>query len=267
MTFSDFHEQLSVYQMYLSNRLDISHNSLLAYQIDIRQLDEWFCTVQNENFTTLAQVVSQFINYLLREKKLKPRSVKRKIITLKSFLKFYRQIHPEYSNPFSDYSLRFPKAKELPRVLSQQEAIALLSAVQSELSHATPYHSIFAIRDLAIIDLLLCTGIRIGELANIKLHDIDIDTCSLRITGKGNKERLIYISAPDVMEEIKNWIESREDLNPQTSHLFLNKYGRNISIYGIENIFYKYKNIAQINPDATPHYLRHTFASVDTFAA
>lgn len=267
MALSDFHEQLLAYQAHLSIRLDISHNSLLAYQIDIKQFDEWFCKAQDGNLTTLSQIVEQFINYLFHEKKLKPRSIKRKVITLKSFLKFYHQLHPEYPNPFSDYSLRFPKTKELPRVLSQQEAISLLTAVQSKLANATPYHSIFVIRDLAILDLLLCTGIRIGELASIRLQDIDINTCSLRIIGKGNKERLIYISTPDVMDEIKNWIKQRKNLNPQSSHLFLNKYGQGISIYAIENIFYKYKDIAQINPDATPHYLRHTFASADTFAA
>lgn len=267
MAYLDLHDQLLAYQLFLSNRLDISRNSLTAYQLDIQQFDKWLSSVETDDLENLSQIVNQFIHYLIHEKNLKTRSIKRKIISLKSFFKFYHQLHPEFANPFSDYTLRFPKARELPRVLSQQEVIKLLSTVQSKLSGETPYHTIFAIRDLAILDLLLCTGIRIGELSNIKLTDIDFNTCSLRITGKGNKERLIYISSPDVIKEVKSWIGERDKLTPKTSHLFVNKYGQEISIFAVENIFYKYRDIAQINPKSTPHYLRHTFASVDTFAS
>lgn len=266
MKLPDFQEQLSEYQTFLTNRLDLSQNSYIAYQRDITQFIHWFQSVDLSKVTSISQITDNYIVFLLHEKHLKPRSVKRKIVTLKSFMRFYCEKHREFINPFLEHPLRLPKSKEIPRILSQQEVISLLSAAQSHLKYATSYHSIFAIRDLAILDLLLCTGIRIGELSNIAISDFDFKTGILQILGKGHRERLIYISSQDVIKEIKHWIMQREKLAPQTPHLFLNKYGKKLSIYAIENIFYKYRNLAQINSNATPHYLRHTFASVDTFA-
>lgn len=267
MELTDFQEQLTEFQTFLANRLDICQNSYIAYQRDITQFNDWLQSVNLSETTSVSQITDCFIVFLRDEKRLKPRTIKRKIVTLKSFMRFYCEKHHELTNPFLDHPLRLVKSKEIPRILSQQEVISLLSAAKSQLCHTTPYHFIFATRDLAILDLLLCTGIRIGELSNITMSDFDLKTGILQILGKGHKERLIYISSQDVLTEIKHWITQREKLIPQTQHLFLNKYGEKLSIYAIENIFYKYRNLAQINSNSTPHYLRHTFASVDTFAS
>lgn len=72
---------------------------------------------------------------------------------------------------------------------------------------------------------------------------------------------MLYISSTEVIDIITQWINKRDYFNPKTEHLFINKYGNKLSIYGIENIFYKYRDLSGINPAATPHYLRHTFAT------
>ena len=71
----------------------------------------------------------------------------------------------------------------------------------------------------------------------------------------------MYISSKEVREKLARWLEEREEMQPEDPALFLNRSGKRISIYGIENIFYKYRDSAGINSEATPHYLRHTFAT------
>jgi integrase/recombinase XerD len=93
------------------------------------------------------------------------------------------------------------------------------------------------------------------------LNDLDFAKQTLLIFGKGSKERMLYLSSLEVIVIIKKWIEEREHLSPKCNALFLNKYGERLSIYSIEDIFYKYRGYAKINEKATRHYLRHTFAT------
>lgn len=99
-------------------------------------------------------------------------------------------------------------------------------------------------------------------MAAIKLEDIFHNERIILIHGKGRKQRLIYISAPETWLRLKEWIKVR-NANKSAKHgyVFTNRYGGQISIYAIEDIFYKYRKLARINVKSTPHYLRHTFAT------
>lgn len=114
-------------------------------------------------------------------------------------------------------------------------------------------------RDCALIDLLISTGIRIGEAAAITLDDIIFSEHTILIHGKGRKQRLIYISSAVTWDRLKALIKERK--KAKDSHLFVNRYGQPITIHGIEDIYKKYVKMAQVNAKSTPHYLRHTFAT------
>lgn len=112
-----------------------------------------------------------------------------------------------------------------------------------------------------MINILISTGIKIAEASSIKLSDINFENNYIAITGKRNKERIVYISCDETMKNINNWIKILNSYNCSNQFLFLNKYYNKLSIYGIEDIFYKYRDLANINNKATPHYLRHSFAT------
>ena len=116
-------------------------------------------------------------------------------------------------------------------------------------------------RNLALIDILVSTGIRVAEVSAISINDIAISERVILIHGKGRKQRLIYISCPQTWENLIRWIKVRSASRPQSDKLFLNRYGNPISIHGIEYIFKSTIDSCDINPKATPHYLRHTFAT------
>lgn len=110
-----------------------------------------------------------------------------------------------------------------------------------------------------MLDLLICTGIRIGEAAALTIDDIILSERTLLIHGKGRKQRLIYISSSQTWDRIKTLIKERK--NYKDKHLFVNRYEQPLSIHGIEDIYKKYIKKAQITTKSTPHYLRHTFAT------
>lgn len=137
----------------------------------------------------------------------------------------------------------------------------LLKTVSSSYHNEDTEHRIFqGCRDTAIIDLLICTGIRIGELKSIKMEDIYKYERSILIHGKGKKERFIYISSNDTWKNLKKYIKIRKKKNCKVDNLFVNRYGESLTIYSIEDIYAKYIKMAKLS-HSTPHYLRHTFAT------
>lgn len=102
----------------------------------------------------------------------------------------------------------------------------------------SPFAQKALIRDSALIDLLISTGIRIGEAAALTLNDIIVPERTLLIHGKGRKQRLIYISSPVTWNRLSTLIKERKKSND--GHLFVNRYGRPLTILGIEDIYAKY---------------------------
>lgn len=259
---------LTEYQNYIFNFSGLSHYSKTSYTSDLKQFQTFLSKYSSEkdieNFPLLLQNYFQFLECV---KHLKSTSIKRKFIVIHKFFNYLEQNCLLCSNPFHLFSYKLPREKHLPKVLQKQDLLCLITVIQERIPILSPYYSLIATRDLAIIDLLICTGMRIGEITKLNLHDYNPSTNTLLINGKGDKERILYISSPDVVNELSKWICVRSELKPKCDSLFINKYGNTFSIYGIENIFYKYRNLSGIDIHSTPHYLRHTFASADTFAA
>ena len=246
----------------------LSDHSQKAYASDLNQfkvfLSDSSIATDINDFTLM---LKEYFQKLLNSNNLTPATIKRKFTVLHKFFNYLEQNHYLQPNPFHTFSFKLRQEKSLPRVLQKQELSLLITTIRDRIPCLSPYHSLIAIRDLAIIDLLICTGMRIGEITRLTLQDYDSSTNTLLIKGKGHKERILYISSTDVVDEMSRWLYHRSALTPKCDSFFINKYGNTFSIYGIENIFYKYRTLSKINIHATPHYLRHTFASDDTFAA
>ncbi len=200
-----------------------------------------------------------FISHISLNLKLKDTSIRRKIITLKNFYDYMLNYNFVPSSPFVKLKFRFKQERKLPKTLSITEIGKILKCFDIDSSSLSTFAQKEYIRDAALIDLLISTGIRIGEAATLTLDDIITSERILLIHGKGRKQRLIYISSPVTWERIKALIKERT--NTEYKHLFVNRYGAPISIHGIEAIYKKYIKKAQIKTKSTPHYLRHTFAT------
>lgn len=186
------------------------------------------------------------------------RSICRKISTVRSFFKFISREGIVKINP--TINLITPKIdKKLPYFLYLQEI--------SKLIETPPGHTIFGIRDRAILELLYGTGMRVGELVNLNIHDIDLNEKTVRVFGKGSKERILPLGNPSIkaIREyiarrklfIKNIAINKKDLNA----FLLNRFGGRISTRSIRRIIIKYMKISGLNKKISPHVLRHSFAT------
>lgn len=259
---------LDDYRTLLDASSELSQYTKRSYHYDLNRFYEFLVSSCTDAYTdAFVSLLHLYLQELYTSRQLKPSTIKRNFVVLHKFFNYLEESRLIVSNPFHSFTLKMPRERTLPKVLQKQDLSCLLASIKAEIPNLTPYHATIAFRNLAIIDLLVCTGMRIGEIANLNLQDYNQSSNTLLIKGKGQKERLLYISATDVIEEIQHWLSLRPLLHPHCDSLFINKYGNTLSIYGIENIFYKYRERSGISPHSTPHYLRHTFASDDTFAA
>lgn len=231
---------------------NLSSKTVLAYEQDLSAYHSYIA--QNGGN------VMTYVSHML-DTGHKVSTIKRHLATLGQYFKYvYR--NDKLSNPMLQYEFRLKTEKVLPRTITVREVKKLLLSIYRVKDKApTPFAKLQATRDLALIDLLCSTGIRIGEAAAITEEDLDLRSRIVLIHGKGKKERLIYLSCAETVSNLKSWMALRSGLAAAHSYVFTNRMGMPISIHGIEDIFDKYKRLAGINEHATPHYLRHTFAT------
>lgn len=236
---------------------NLQEQTLKAYSSDITN----FLNYINKNKIEQIDILN-YINYLFDEKKLKDRSIKRKIISLKIYFNFLEDNSIIKTNPFNKLKFKFKQEKKLPKTLQKNEVKKLLETTYNELnSSKTTYKKFETIRNISLLEILISTGIRIQEASLITLNDISLQEKTIIIHGKGRKERQLFILNKYVLSSLKNWLTIRKTSSPKCNNIFINKYGNPLSIHSIENIFRKYKTLSNINIKATPHYLRHTFAT------
>lgn len=246
-------DYLSNFINYLQTTKNLSSKTLAAYKSDLNQFFVFEQDIWHPD-------ICSFIAFLSTELKLKDTSIRRKIITLKCFYSYLMDIGAIDSHPFTKLKFRFKQEHRLPKTVAVKDISKILNYFNEvNLDELSDFAKMEYIRDVALMDLLISTGIRIGEAAAIALDDIIISERTVLIHGKGRKQRLIYISSPVTWSRITMLMKIRA--KSIGNELFINRYGKPISIHGIEYVYKKYLNKAKIATHSTPHYLRHTFAT------
>lgn len=232
---------------------NLSDKTVAAYKQDLNSFDKY---VQRTGKADVMLYVGEMM-----ESGRKTSTVKRHIATLTQYYKYlYKNNKP--ANPMLEWEFKLKTEKVLPRTITVNEVKRLLAALYKAKNRAkTPFAQFEAARDLAMIDLLCSTGIRIGEAAALTYDDVNLQSRIVLIHGKGKKERLIYLSCAETVNNLRQWLKIRAKLRTSHNFVFVNRALRPISIHGIEDIFAKYRRAAHINCNSTPHYLRHTFAT------
>ena len=235
---------------------NLSAKTVIAYQSDLSD----FCRfISNREISD--ETIISYVQYL-NQKGLKGSTINRKLVVLKMLFDYLYQNHYISQNYFITHKFKFKKERKLPKTMTVKEVSFLLRYLAAQKEQAsTSFARWKCVRNLALIDTIASTGIRVAEASSISIQDIAMTERVILIHGKGRKQRLIYISCPQTWDNLMQWIKVRKACNPVTDKLFLNRYGEQISIHGIEYIFNSVRDSCGINPHATPHYLRHTFAT------
>lgn len=237
---------------------NLSKKSVIAYNSDL--LDYFIYYKKHKKKLFSNNVINDYFISLQLDRKLKDSTISRKFVTIKMYYNYLNE-HHKIKNPFDKFNMKFKKEKALPKTITINEVKRILKTLYESIDESSEFTSFQSYRDLALIDLLITSGIRIGEASLITLDDIDFTNNIILIHGKGRKQRLIYISSIETISNLKKYLEIRKERNCESNYLFVNKNGSQISINSIDNIYRKYKKKAKINKHSTPHSLRHTFAT------
>lgn len=241
-------QYISQYLEYLEVERGLADNTILAYRSDLYSLSSFL--VEN-NIESILEISRMHLNMYIKnlyDKKYTPRSITREIASIKGFFKWLSINELIKHNPA--LAIEQPKLpKRLPKVLSMKEITELLD-------------SSMTIMDKAILELLYASGLRVSELADIQLNNIDLNTRYLRCTGKGSKERIVPIGKKACLA-IKKYITEREYIlkkyNIKSKYCFIKDNGKKLTrqdVYVFINSLGK-----NINKDISPHTIRHSFAT------
>ena len=212
--------------------------------------------------TSVEEIDSRLIRYFIYSLKNrnKSSSVARKLSTLRTFFKFLRRDEVVDGDPVS--AIATPKQeKHMPVFLSVDEVFTLLDAPGTE--------DTFAFRDRAVLEFLYSTGMRVAELVSLNMKQLDFETGMVRVSGKGNKERIVPVGNP-ALDALQTYFPQRDQLTAarvkrgkkaEKEAVFLNGRGGRLTVRSVERLVQEYAQRVGIPSRVTPHALRHSFAT------
>jgi len=231
---------------YLEIEKNYSAHTILNYSLDLKEFKDFLKDTPIEKVDHL--VLRKYLSEL-KQKNLKNRTVNRKLSCLRSFFKFLFREGYIKSNPTKLIS--GPKQeKNLPSFLTEEEVLRLLENIPLKDEHN--------FRDKAILETFYSTGMRISELVGLNISDIDFISGTVKVRGKGKKERLLPIGEKAI-SALKDYLERRKKKDEEA--VFLNRFGKRITGRAVRDIVAKYVKLVSIKTGVSPHTLRHSFAT------
>ena len=234
---------------YLIIEKKYSKNTISSYERDLKKFKSKLGNKKIDEITR--KDIQNYLNDL--NKNQTPRSISRNISTLKSFYKYLKLNKKIKINPMDQ--INNPKTKKtLPKVLSEEEINNLLD-IQLKTN--------FDYRNKAMLELMYSSGLRVSELINLNVNDIDLDNDTVKIYGKGSKERIIPLN-DYAKEALKEYLKThRKELfkHGENNYLFLNNHGNKMTRQGFFKILQKIAKEKKIKTEFSPHTLRHSFAT------
>ncbi len=240
------------YLMHLKLERGLSDNSISSYKNDINEFLQ--LNLKSSLFKINRKHLTDFIDTLSKSER-KPATIARKISSLKQFYNFLLEQYPVKikKNPF--LAISAPKILRYhPSYLSPDEIEKIISSIDGTKKNG--------LRDKVIIEVLYGCGLRISELVHLKESDIEFEAGFIKVTGKGNKQRLVPLGDCAKIS-IESYIEFKEKqkYKENSSSLIINKFGKQISRVGLWKIIRSILSHAQVMKDVTPHTFRHSFAT------
>jgi integrase/recombinase XerD len=255
---------------------DRSKKTEVAYKSDLEQLAAYApkeCSLSSLDAGLIENWAAN-----LRAKSYAPASMRRKMVVLKVFCSYWVRKGVLSESPFWRVKISFGRIVQLPRALTESEIRDLLAQAcrnhravvvpskgfalaKSKVAEASA-RSYRALRNLALVDLLFATGMRVGEVSALNLMDFAVAESVFKVSGKGGRDRLAFVVDEQTVRIQRDHVGARSRLGSDSQALFLNSSGERLSTQGIANIIAQFRKDAGIERHVTPHMLRHTVATL-----
>jgi len=237
------------YLVFVSQVKNLSDNTSRSYERDLKKLNSFLKDLNISNYSQInVETCSAWIGSLYSQNN-NPRSIQRHLSSAKGFFRFLKKNNLIDSSPFD--LVTAPKSSStLPEVLSPEDVEQLLNFKPTNM---------IEIRDMAIVELMYSSGLRVSETVNININDFEENKSFLRVLGKGAKTRLVPMGR-FAINAIDDWLKERDKIQSNTDALFLNAKGTRLTVRSIQ-LRLKKMAVKQGLPPIHPHMLRHSFAT------
>lgn len=233
----------------------LSAHTLLAYAADLADFGRWL-QAGTEPADISAATLKEYLADITVERKLAVATVRRRFACLRVFFR-YSAVAKRVPDPFASWRPRHPQRKRLPRTLSRTEISLLMSSLKRRAQLVDREENL-----PIVVRLMVGTGIRVGELCKLQTDDLSPDGSSLRVHGKGSRDRMVYVTDPELAGELCDLVRKRRRINNGSRALFVNRHGATMKTQTVRTKLRRYAAELGITRRITPHMLRHTAATL-----
>lgn len=253
------YNEIEKYFVFCNARKNLNSKTIKSYSIDLQQFYTYITTKNVVWYEKKS--IERYIETL--HNKYKPKSVKRKIASLKAFFHYLELEEIIDPNPFHKIQLKYKEPFVLPKTIPINTIEIIISFAYSEQENCkTKYSKQCALRNTLILELLFATGMRISELCSLTFDNVNLEDYVIKIYGKGSKERLIQICNENVQKLLNTYLSSIKNQSSEKKYLFINRLGNRLSEQSVRNMISDYANRSGISLHITPHMFRHSFATL-----
>ncbi len=281
MTELELHSQKFI--KYCMNHRRLSPDTVKAYSLDLKGFSEYLTTMEapvTSSGDVTRQILQDYVMYLNENFAVK--TVRRRIASIRSFYNYLEGEEIVPNNPFDKFHLNIKEPFRVPTTMGLREISKILEAAYGESPTLFPVlerleskrrnseevilnpnsREFIWVRDVTILELLFAGGLRVSELCKLEFGDISTDHMAIRINGKGNKERTIYLENIEVVKALNRYLVFREATGVENQFVFITKFHKPLSTQSVRNLVEKYTRLAGLDKKITPHVFRHSFASL-----
>lgn len=251
----DLKNNITAYLRYCSEQRTLSSDTTKAYKTDLLQ----FASFSNGKFDNNS--ITNYISHLHRQ--FKPKTAKRKIAALKAFTHYLMIQEIIDTNPFDKIDTSFREPMVLPKVIPMNIIGKILANAYDNLKKcSTDFSRKNAIRNIAILEVLFATGARVSEICTLTPDAVDLTNHTVKIFGKGSKERIIQIENPDVLKSLNQYYEAFRNDIAESGFFFVNKLHQRLTEQSVRVMINKQAAAIGYEKHITPHMFRHSFATL-----
>lgn len=253
-------ELISAYLQHCQIERGLSEKTIKAYRLDLSQFSRY---IGCDLYVCDKAAIQNYLSILHNQYKIK--TVKRKIASLKAFFTYLVDEEIILSSPFEKLRIKLHEPFILPKTIPLSTINLILHNAykkKNSFCNKSSYQYKVSLRDIAVLELLFATGMRVSELCALGPDAIDLRNGDIKIYGKGSKERIIQVGNPDVLLAVCTYYNAFSEKIQEIGWFFVNRLGNPLSAQSVRNMITMYAELANIDQHITPHMFRHSFATL-----
>jgi len=259
--------QIETFEDYCKEQLGLSQHSLRAYRQDLCAFLKFAAQRMLDDVPTGQDIIG-YQRYLREEECVSPATIRRRLVTLRSYFRWAQEVDDQLLSPFEGLRLDLKVPKRLPRPIDRPTLGEVFRSAEHlvQMNPSSPVdHDVdaTAIQTTGLVArLLIVTGLRIGELTSLRVRDVSAAATQIRVRGKGDRERTVYVANDRLQIDFKHYWQTRCDNGGSAAWLFTNTVGDRLTSQAYRKRLKTLSKSLRIEPHLTPHRFRHSAATL-----